>query len=225
MSSHLSSHDFVINYRYSNFRPATAPSLIQHVRDIVKHAPRELYLMILLTAGPPSTPSAAASTSTTSTHQLQKRRRQQNSIIAIHICFTGSREKGGEIHDMIRAWDNGQSCLMNDVGSKLFLMQTGSIERMLRGVWGRRWFLKSDMITSLSDDVIQQTVQKFDDVQGGGCESLSHLSLLYETDRFVSSLGTRTGRRGHLRLWGLLHLQRLARCCLACLRLTPMGLE
>lgn len=58
----------------------------------------------------------------------------QGSIIAIQICFAGSREKGAGLHDMIRAWDGGEGCLMNDVGTKLFLMQTGSVERMLRVV-------------------------------------------------------------------------------------------
>jgi hypothetical protein len=68
--------------------------------------------MILLIAGPPG----------------------QGSIIAVQMCFVGSREKGVEILDLIRAWDGGgggEGCLMNDVGTKLFLLQTKSVERML----------------------------------------------------------------------------------------------
>lgn len=72
--------------------------------------------MVLMTAGPPG----------------------QVSIMAVHICFSGSREKGVEFHDMIKAWDsghgNGEGCMMNDVGTKLYLMQTGSVERLLRTV-------------------------------------------------------------------------------------------
>jgi hypothetical protein len=96
----------------SNYRPSTATSLIKHIRECVKHAPRELYVMVLMTAGPPG----------------------QGSIIAVQMCFAGSREKGNEFHDMIRGWDDGSGCLMNDVGTKLYLMQSGSVERLLRAV-------------------------------------------------------------------------------------------
>ena len=69
-------------------------------------------MMVLMSAGPPG----------------------QGSIIAIQICFTGSRERGAEFHDLIRAWDNGRGCLMNDVGTKLYLMQTGTVERLLKAI-------------------------------------------------------------------------------------------
>ncbi|KAF8633392.1 hypothetical protein AX17_004563 [Amanita inopinata Kibby_2008] len=126
------------------FHKATAPSLIRHFRDCVKGAPRELYANVLLTAGPAG----------------------KDSLIVIQMCYVGPKEKGQEFLAAISSWD-GERCLLNEVHEKSFLHQQDSVAQVLRGKAGRQWFIRSALISSLPDDVINDTVMKFADTPVG----------------------------------------------------------
>ncbi|KAG6808697.1 hypothetical protein H0H92_003229 [Tricholoma furcatifolium] len=126
------------------FHKATAPSLIRHFRDCVKGAPRELYANVLLTAGPAG----------------------KDSLVVVQMCYVGTREKGQEYLAALSSWD-GERCLLNEVDEKSFLHQQDSVAQVLRGKAGRQWFIRSALITSLPDDLINETVLNFADTPVG----------------------------------------------------------
>lgn len=135
------------------FNKATAPSLIKHFRDCVKGAPRELYANVLLTAGPSG----------------------KDSLMVVHMCYVGSREKGQEYLSAILSWD-GDHCLLNEVDEKSFLHQQDSVAQVLRGKAGRQWFIRSALISSLPDDIINETVIQFAETPLQGCTWLFELA-------------------------------------------------
>ncbi|KAJ7099367.1 hypothetical protein B0H15DRAFT_920210 [Mycena belliarum] len=120
------------------FHPATAPSLIRHFRDCVKGAPRELYANVLLTAGPEG----------------------KDSLVVVQMCYVGPKEKGQEYLLALSSWE-GERCLLNEVHEKSFLHQQDSMAQVLRGKPGRQWFIRSALITSLPDEIINETVLQF----------------------------------------------------------------
>ncbi|KAJ7270168.1 hypothetical protein B0H12DRAFT_827543 [Mycena haematopus] len=126
------------------FHRATAPSLIRHFRDCVKGAPRELYANVLLTAGPEG----------------------KDSLIVVQMCYIGPKEKGQEYLLALSSWD-GERCLLNEVHEKSFLHQQDSVAQVLRGKPGRQWFIRSALITSLPDEIINETVMQFADTPVG----------------------------------------------------------
>ncbi|KAJ8489048.1 hypothetical protein ONZ51_g3158 [Trametes cubensis] len=126
------------------FHRATAPSLIKHFRDCIKGAPRELYANVLLTAGPAD----------------------KDSLVVIQMCYVGPKEKGMEFLQAISSWD-GERCLLNEVNEKSFLRQQESVAQVLRGKAGRQWFMRSALITTLPDEVINRTVLEFADTPIG----------------------------------------------------------
>jgi FAD/FMN-containing dehydrogenase len=134
------------------FHRATAPSLLKHYRDCVKGAPRELYANLLLTAGPAD----------------------KDSLVVIQLCYVGPRERGAEFLQAISAW-NGEPCLLNEVDEKSFLNQQDSVAQVLRGQRGRKWYIRSTLITSLPDEVITKTVTQFANTPIG-CTWLFELS-------------------------------------------------
>ncbi|KAJ7817277.1 hypothetical protein B0H14DRAFT_2842975 [Mycena olivaceomarginata] len=121
-----------------------APSLIRHFRDCVKGAPRELYANVLLTAGPEG----------------------KDSLIVVQMCYIGPKEKGQEYLQALSSW-NGERCLLNEVHEKSFLHQQDSVAQVLRGKPGRQWFIRSALITSLPDEIINETVMQFADTPVG----------------------------------------------------------
>ncbi|KIJ66117.1 hypothetical protein HYDPIDRAFT_87457 [Hydnomerulius pinastri MD-312] len=126
------------------FHRATAPSLIKHFRDCVKGAPRELYANILLTAGPAG----------------------QDSLVVVQMCYIGPKIKGQEFLQAISSWD-GERCLLNEVDEKSFLHQQDSVAQVLRGKAGNKWFIRSALIDSLPDDIVNKTVLQFADTPVG----------------------------------------------------------
>ncbi|KAH7883348.1 hypothetical protein F5I97DRAFT_229261 [Phlebopus sp. FC_14] len=120
------------------FHRATAPSLIKHFRDCVKGAPRELYANVLLTAGPAG----------------------QDSLVVIQMCYIGPKVKGQEFLQAISSWD-GERCLLNEVDEKSFLHQQDSVAQVLRGKAGNKWYIRSALIHSLPDDIVNKTVLQF----------------------------------------------------------------
>ncbi|EED82635.1 predicted protein [Postia placenta Mad-698-R] len=148
------------------FHRATAPSLIKHFRDCVKNAPRELYANVLLTAGP----------------------EDKDSLVVIQMCYVGPKEKGIEYLNAISSWD-GERCLLNEVNEKSYLNQQDSVAQILRGkgtpwtllrysyspVAGRQWFIRSSLIHSLPDEVVNKTVIQFANTPIG-CTWLFELS-------------------------------------------------
>jgi hypothetical protein len=128
----------------SRFHRATAPSLLRHFRDCVKGAPRELYANVLLTAGPAD----------------------KDSLVVIQMCYIGPKEQGLEYLEALSSW-SGERCLLNEVHEKTFLSQQDSVAQVLRGKRGNQWFIRSALISSLPDEVINQTVLGFADTPVG----------------------------------------------------------
>ncbi|KAH9976297.1 hypothetical protein BGW80DRAFT_1549469 [Lactifluus volemus] len=126
------------------FHRATAPSLLRHFRDCVKGAPRELYANVLLTAGPAD----------------------QDSLVVIQMCYVGPKEQGLEYLQALSSW-TGERCLLNEVHEKTFLSQQDSVAQVLRGKRGNQWFIRSALISSLPDEVINKTVLEFADTPVG----------------------------------------------------------
>lgn len=120
------------------FHRATAPSLIKHFRDCVKGAPRELYANVLLTAGPAGL----------------------DSLVVVQMCYIGPKVKGNEFLQAISSWD-GERCLLNEVDEKTFHHQQDSVAQVLRGKAGNKWFIRSTLICSLPDEIINKTVVQF----------------------------------------------------------------
>ncbi|TFK50740.1 hypothetical protein OE88DRAFT_1680523 [Heliocybe sulcata] len=138
---------FAGNLIYRFHRP-TAPSLIRHFRDCIKSAPRTLYANLLLTAGPATL----------------------DSLIVIQLCFLGPRSRGLEFLHAIESWE-GEPCLLNEVCEKAFVDQQDSVAQVLRArdniPAGRNWFIRSALISSLPDDIINKTVLQFADTPIG----------------------------------------------------------
>ncbi|KAG8789407.1 hypothetical protein FRC12_013555 [Ceratobasidium sp. 428] len=136
----------------SNFNKLTAASLIKHFRGCIKAAPRELYANCILTAGP----------------------KNKGALIVIQICYAGSRAEGLPFLQAISSWE-GEGCLLNEVQEKEFVWQQDSLAKVLKGGAGRKWFIRSDLISSLTDEIIHQTVKRFGDTPDG-CTWLFELS-------------------------------------------------
>jgi len=132
----------------SRFHRATAPSLLRHFRDCVKGAPRELYANVLLTAGPVD----------------------KDSLVVIQMCYVGPKEQGLEYLQALSSW-SGERCELNEVHEKTFLSQQDSVAQVLRGKRGNQWFIRSALISSLPDEVINKTVLEFADTPVGCSES------------------------------------------------------
>ncbi|KAH7334971.1 hypothetical protein B0J17DRAFT_720504 [Rhizoctonia solani] len=147
-----------------NFNKATAASLIMHFRDCIKSAPRELYANCILTAGP----------------------RNQGALVVIQICYAGPRAEGLPFLQAISSWE-GDNCLLNEVQEKEFVWQQDSVAKVLKGGSGRKWFIRSNLITSLTDEIIYRTVRKFGDTPDG-CTWLFELSGGALTDTTDSCL-------------------------------------
>ncbi|OCF72836.1 hypothetical protein I204_06065 [Kwoniella mangroviensis CBS 8886] len=120
------------------------PSLLRHVRDCIKGSPRTLYTNIIMTAGPPGAPA----------------------IVVFQLCFSGARAEGEMYVQAISAWEGGRS-LFQDFSERKFERQQLAVEEILKGGSGRKWFIKSDMLKSLSDEVIDETCSRFHSVPDG----------------------------------------------------------
>ncbi|KAJ7821530.1 hypothetical protein B0H14DRAFT_2830945 [Mycena olivaceomarginata] len=66
----------------------------------------------------------------------------------------------------LSSW-NGERCLLNEVHEKSFLHQQDSVAQVLRGKPGRQWFIRSALISSLPDEIINETVIQFADTPVG----------------------------------------------------------
>jgi len=95
---------------YSNFRPTTAPSLFKHIRDCSKGAPPELYINVLLTAGP----------------------KPEQAILIVQMCLIGNKAKGTPFLQALLSCDV-EKVLLNEVAEKSFLNQQKSVAKVLRG--------------------------------------------------------------------------------------------
>jgi hypothetical protein len=93
------------------------------------------------------------------------------------MCYLGPREKGQEFLQAISSWD-GEACLLNEVDEKSFLHQQDSVAQVLRGKSGRQWFIRSALITSLPDEMVNQTVLQFADTPIGCSESCLSFSWM-----------------------------------------------
>ncbi|TYJ58584.1 hypothetical protein B9479_000794 [Cryptococcus floricola] len=131
------------------FDENTTPSLLRHVRDCIKSATPSLYANIILTAGPPGAPA----------------------IVVFQLCFSGknARQEGENYVQAISSWEGGKS-LFSDFSERTFGKQQLAVEDVLKGGYGRKWFIKSDLLLSLTDEVIDETCARFHSVPDG-CRS------------------------------------------------------
>lgn len=144
----------------------------------------------------------------------------QDSLVVIQMCYIGSKEKGQEFLTAISSWD-GEKCLLNEVDEKSFLHQQDSVAQVLRAKGksnlcyfeylsdnssilsaGRQWFIRSALITSLPDDIINATVTQFADTPIG-CSKYQQffpVSCLSHHHHFhATSMVIRTSRRSYCR--------------------------
>ncbi|GAA93536.1 uncharacterized protein L969DRAFT_51479 [Mixia osmundae IAM 14324] len=122
------------------FSAATAPSLIKHWRDCVKTVPEQVYSNLILSSGPSK-----------GTH-----------VIVVQYCYLGSQSAGEPYVQAMNAWD-GEICLLQDSGMVSFVQQQESVAQVLDLSENTRWTIHAELIETLSDDVIDKTVQRFDD--------------------------------------------------------------
>ncbi len=130
------------------FNTLSTPSLLKHVRDCIKNAPRELYVNMILTAGP----------------------NELAGVVIIQICYAGREAEGLPFLQAIASWE-GERCLFKDVVERSYLEQEESIANVLKGGAGRKWYIKSDLMTVMTDESIHKTCQHFKGVPDGCSES------------------------------------------------------
>jgi hypothetical protein len=90
----------------------------------------------------------------------------QDSLVVIQMCYVGPKEQGLEYLQALSSW-TGERCLLNEVHEKTFLSQQDSVAQVLRGKRGNQWFIRSALISSLPDEVINKTVLEFADTPVG----------------------------------------------------------
>lgn len=81
---------------------------MKHWRDCCKGAPRELYMNLILTAGP--TPA--------------------QHVVVIQLCYVGPRSEGDQFLQNIMSWE-GEVCLLKDVETRTFMTQQDSVVQIL----------------------------------------------------------------------------------------------
>lgn len=129
------------------FNKATAPSLLRHWRDCLKgtggQIPRELYSNLILTAGPGSD--------------------ENEHVIVVQICYLGSsstEEVGASFVQAMSSW-TGERMLLKDVSEKSFISQQDGVAQVLKSGYGRRWMVRGDLLTTLTDEMIARSVAQF----------------------------------------------------------------
>jgi hypothetical protein len=94
----------------------------------------------------------------------------KDSLVIIQMCYVGPKEQGMEYLQALSSW-TGERCLLKEVHEKTFLSQQDSVAQVLRGKRGNQWFIRSALISSLPDEVINKTVLEFADTPVGCSES------------------------------------------------------
>ncbi|CDZ98886.1 fad linked oxidase domain-containing protein [Phaffia rhodozyma] len=150
------------------FNRATAPSLLKHYRDCVKAAPRKLYANLILTAGPDGDDGVQDMVNG------RLKDSQGGAVVIIQLCWNGGMEEGTKWVEAICSW-TGEQCLFKDVMERSFVQQQNSIANVLRGGQGKKWFIKSDLLSSLTDEIIHDTIRMFKDIPDG-CSWLFELA-------------------------------------------------
>lgn len=121
------------------FNPSTAGSLICHWRDCLKSgAPRELYSNLILTAGPDST----------------------SHVVVIQVSYLGSKSEGEPFVSALSSW-TGERVLLKDVEERSFLSQQDGVASVLKESLGRRWMIRGDLVSTLTDNFIAKSVLRF----------------------------------------------------------------
>ena len=86
------------------------------------------------------------------------------------MCYVGAKEQGMEYLHALSSW-TGEQCLLKEVHEKTLLIQQDSVAQVLRGKRGNQWYIRSALISSLPDEVINKTVLEFADTPVGCSES------------------------------------------------------
>ncbi len=74
----------------------------------------------------------------------------------------------------ISSW-TGERLLLKDVEERSFLSQQDGVAKVLKGGTGRRWMVRGDLISTLTDDVIAKSVRNF---QGLGSRAVWLFELM-----------------------------------------------
>ncbi len=98
------------------FDRTTSPSLLRHLRDCIKGAPRTVYTNFIMTSGPKGGPA----------------------IVVIQLCFSGSRAEGELYLQAMSSWDEGK-CLFQDFCERTFEKQQLAVEEVVKGGDGKNW--------------------------------------------------------------------------------------
>ena len=114
---------------------------MRHWRDCCKGAPNELYTSLILTAGPSST----------------------SHVVVILFCWLGDHPSGQSFLRALLSW-TGERCILKDVEARTFLDQQDSVVQVLSATRDCRWYIRSDALPGLSDEVIAESVARFSDI-------------------------------------------------------------
>lgn len=119
----------------------TCSSLLRHWRDCLKGAglPRELYANAILTAGP----------------------ERNSSVVVFQICSLGAPEHGEALVEALSSWSGERVLLKSVEPNRSFVSQQDSVAQVLKSGDGRRWTVRGDLITTLTDECIAETVSRF----------------------------------------------------------------
>jgi hypothetical protein len=94
------------------------------------------------------------------------------------MCYVGPKEQGMAYLQALSSW-TGESCMLKEVHEKKFLSQQDSVAQVLRGKRGNQWYIRSALISSLPDEVINKTVLEFADTPVGCSESPLLASIVF----------------------------------------------
>lgn len=84
-------------------------------------------------------------------------------VIVIQICYLGERSVGETFMQAITSWE-GETCLFKDAETRSYLTQQDSVVQILSAKPGSRWCVRADLVHSLSDQMIYDTVKLFKDI-------------------------------------------------------------
>lgn len=137
---------------------------------------------LILTAGPD--PSSHVRSPLLASSRAQLLTRATTQVVVIQLCYLGARSVGDQFLQSIMSWE-GERCLLKDVETRTFLTQQDSVLKVLSAQgpfflsrfsvrflmvsfrWvaaGNRWCIRANLMNSLPDECIYQTVAAFKNI-------------------------------------------------------------
>lgn len=81
-------------------------------------------------------------------------------VVVIQICFLGSKNEGDPFVHALSSW-SGERVLLKDVEERSFLSQQDGVASVLKESLGRRWMIRGDLVSTLTDEFIAKSVLRF----------------------------------------------------------------